>query len=147
MSKPSFSTTFLVNHPAKEVFNAINNVRGWWQGEIEGSTNQLHDEFSYRSGEFHFSIQKIEELIPDQKVVWRVTESKINFVANKTEWVDTKISFEIKQIDNQTQLRFTHVGLVPDLECYGSCSNAWSKLINESLFSLITKGLGTQVFG
>ena len=71
-------------------------------------TEQLNDEFTYRYKEFHFSKQRIVEMIPDQKVVWLVTESKINYAEDKREWTDTKISFEISEHDNKTQLRFTH---------------------------------------
>jgi hypothetical protein len=42
----------------------------------------------------------------------------------------------------KTELRFTHVGLVPAFECYGGCSDAWGFYINDSLRSLITTGKG-----
>jgi Activator of Hsp90 ATPase homolog 1-like protein len=146
MPASDFTTTIVVDNSATEVFNAINNVRGWWQGEIEGSTNKLNDEFSYRMEEFHFSKQKVVEIIPDKKVVWLVTESQLNFIKDKSEWTGTKISFEISEINNKTQMRFTHLGLVPEIECYGGCSGAWEDLIQKSLFSLITTGKGKKVF-
>ena len=142
----NFTTTFFVNQTPKEVFNAVNNVRGWWQGEIEGSADKLNDEFSYRTEEIHFSKQKLVEVIPNKKVVWSVTDSQLNFTKNKSEWTGTKISFEISEINNKTQLRFTHLGLVPKIECYGDCSNAWEQLVQQSLFSLITTGKGKKVF-
>jgi hypothetical protein len=147
-SKPQtdFSTIILVNQSPKEVFDSVNNVSAWWQGEVEGSTSKPGDEFTYRMKEFHFSKQKLIEVIPDKKVVWLVTESELNFVKDKSEWTGTKISFEISEINNKTQLRFTHIGLVPKIECYGGCSNGWSKLIHESLFSLITTGKAKKVF-
>lgn len=141
-----FTTSILVDKPPVEVFTAINNVRGWWQGEIAGSTNKLNDEFTYQMGEIHFSKQKIVEFIPNEKVVWLVTESKINFVADKDEWVDTEIVFDITKVDNKTRLSFTHQGLVPAIECYGGCSGAWGKLVEQSLYSLITTGKGVDVF-
>ena len=85
-------------------------------------------------------------MIPDQKVVWLVTESKINYAEDKREWTDTKISFEIAEQNNKTQLRFTHLGLVPEIECFDSCSNSWSQLIQQGLFSLITAGKGKKIF-
>jgi hypothetical protein len=31
----------MVDQTPEEVFNAINNPRGWWSEEIEGNTNKL----------------------------------------------------------------------------------------------------------
>ncbi len=146
MENKDFTTTILVNQSPAEVYNAINNVRGWWQGEIVGSTTNLNDEFTYKMKEFHCTKQTIIQMIPHKKVVWLVTESSINFVANKNEWLNTTIHFDITQEKNQTKLSFTHQGLAPILECYGGCSGGWQKLINQSLQSLITMGKGVDVF-
>ena len=96
--------------------------------------------------DIHFSKQKLIEIIPNEKVVWLVTDSNLSSFRDKKEWNGTKIIFEIAEINNKTQLRFTHVGLVPKFECYGDCSNAWEQLVQKSLFSLITTGKGKKVF-
>jgi activator of Hsp90 ATPase-like protein len=143
MKNKNFTTTFSVDQTPEEVFNAINNVRGWWSGEIEGSTDKLGAEFEYRYEDLHRSTQKITELVPGKKVVWHVTDSRINFVKDKTEWNGTDIVFDItKKKNDKTELRFTHVGLVPALQCYEDCSEAWGSYMNDSLRSLITKGKG-----
>lgn len=147
MATSNYSTTILVDNSKEEVFNAINNVRGWWQGEVEGNTEKLNEEFSYSVPGIHFSKQKIVESIPNEKIVWLITDSKLSFVKDQSEWTGTKIVFEISEVNNKTQVRFSHLGLVPEFECYGDCSNAWKKLIEESLFSLITTGKGVNVFG
>jgi hypothetical protein len=140
MAKQDFSMTLVFSQTPEQVFNAVNNPQNWWSGEINGSSHKLNDEFTYRYKDFHFSKQKVVEMIPNQKVVWLVTEGSINFVEDKKEWTGTKISFEIFEQDNKTHLRFTHLGLNPGIECFDSCSSAWTRLIGESLFSLITTG-------
>ncbi|HEY9260767.1 SRPBCC domain-containing protein [Chitinophaga sp.] len=146
MKETDFTTTVLVDQSPKEVFDAINNVRGWWQGEINGNTHQLNEEFTYRMGDLHLSKQKVVEIIPDKKVVWLITESNINFVAHKEEWLNTKIVFDISTAGEKTKLTFTHHGLTPAIECYNGCSGAWGQLIEKSLFSLITTGKGVDIF-
>ena len=141
-STSDFTTTILVDQTPQVVFKAINNVRGWWSEDIDGSTEKLNDEFIFRSDPYHVSTQKLLEVIPDKKVVWLVTDSKINFVANKQEWTGTKIIFEISKKGDKTQLNFTHKGLVPKIECYKDCSNAWEGIVQNSLFQLITTGKG-----
>jgi hypothetical protein len=74
--------------------------------------------------------------------VWHVTDAKLNFVKDKTEWNGTEIVFEITRKRGKTELRFTHVGLVPTVECYGGCSGAWGYYVNDSLRSLIATGKG-----
>ena len=66
----------------------------------------------------------------------------LNFVEDKTEWTGTDITFEIDKKGDKTEVRFTHVGLVPGYECFDDCSNAWGSYINGSLRSLITTGEG-----
>lgn len=140
MNTKDFTTTILVDQTPAQVFNAINNTRDWWSGEISGGTNKLNDEFTYRYKDFHLSKQKIVEMIADQKVVWLVTESSINYAEDKNEWAGTKMIFDITKQGDKTQLRFTHMGLVPAIECFDSCSNSWSQLIQDALFNLIVTG-------
>ena len=142
MKNEDFTTSFLVDQSPQEVFDAINNVRGWWTGEIDGSTDKLGAEFTYRYKDIHRSTQKIAELVPGRKVVWDVTDAQLNFVHDKTEWIGTKVVFEIARDGDKTEVRFTHVGLVPAFECYGGCSGAWGSLVNDNLRNLIATGKG-----
>lgn len=140
MKQKDFTTTFTVDQSPEEVFKAINNVRGWWSGTIEGDTNKLGAEFSYRYRDFHRSRQKVTELVPAKRVAWHVTDADLSTFARKTEWIGTDILFEIARKGSKTELRFTHVGLVPAFQCYGDCSGAWGALVNTNLRNLITTG-------
>jgi hypothetical protein len=141
-----FTITITVKQTPAEVFDAINNVKAWWQGEIEGDSHKVGDEFSYRMNDIHYSKQKLVELMLNKKVVWLVTDSKLNFVNKKTEWTGTKVIFDISAKGNKTQLQVTHQGLTPTFECYDGCSGGWTALIEQSLHSLITTGKATKVF-
>jgi hypothetical protein len=142
MNSKDFTTTILVDQTPKEAFDAINNVRGWWSEEIEGSTNKLNDVFDYHYEDVHRCQIKIIEFIPNEKVLWLVMDNYFNFTKDKSEWKNTKISFEISKQGNKTQIRFTHIGLVPAYECYTICEGAWSTYINDSLHKLIATGKG-----
>ena len=88
----------------------------------------------------HRSKQKITELVPGKKIVWRVLDSQLSFLKDKSEWTGTEVVFDISAKKGKTEVRFTHAGLKPQIECYGSCSNAWGMLVNGNLRNLITTG-------
>jgi uncharacterized protein YndB with AHSA1/START domain len=142
MTSQNFTTTFLVDQTPEDAFAAITNVRGWWSGEIDGRTDQLGEEFSYRYEDVHYSKQRITEFIPGQRVVWSVLEAYLNFTEDPDEWIGTEITFEVSRKGHQTEVRFSHVGLVPEVECFDKCSSAWGFYINNSLRRLITTGQG-----
>ncbi|MBO9204413.1 MULTISPECIES: SRPBCC family protein [Niastella] len=138
----NYTAAFLVDQTPAAAFEAFNNVPGWWTENLEGSSQQLNDEFTVFFGDVHRSTQKLVEVIPNKKVVWLVTDSHLNFISDKHEWTHTRIIFEAAVVDGKTQVRFTHEGLAPEVECYDACSNAWSEYIHQSLFRLITTGKG-----
>ena len=140
MNKRSFTTTISVDQTPHEAFASINNVRGWWSGEIEGDTDKPGVEFTYRYKDAHRSTQTVTELILGRKVAWHVSDSHLSFVGDKSEWTGTDIVFDISTAAGKTEIRFTHSGLESEMECYGSCSNAWGMLINGNLRRLIATG-------
>ncbi|MGN8070508.1 SRPBCC domain-containing protein [Mucilaginibacter sp. SG564] len=142
MPKQDYTTSFLVNQSPEQVFNAVNNVRGWWSEQIDGPTDKLNAEFNYHYKEVHRCKMKITEFVPGKKVVWLVVDNHFDFTKDKTEWKGTQIVFEIAKKGDKTQLTFTHIGLVPAYECYNICSDAWGNYINGSLKALIETGKG-----
>ena len=52
------------------------------------------------------------------------------------------MNFEISTKDNSTVMDFTHIGLLPEVECYDMCVKGWDQYIKGSLFKLITEGKG-----
>ncbi len=142
MEKQDYKASISVGVTPQEAFTSINNVSAWWTEDLEGHSQQVNDEFTVRFGDVHVSRQRLIEVIPNKKIVWLVTDSRLNFIEDKQEWNNTTISFEITNEHNQTQIHFTHYGLVPEVECYKSCRQGWDQYFKGSLFKLLTEGKG-----
>jgi len=149
----NYSTIIEVASTPKAVFNGINDVSKWWirqaggaTTEFEGKSTNFNDEFILRHGDKHYSKHKLIEVIPNRKVVWLVTDSKLSWIKeNEEEWTGTKMIFEIVPEGEKTTLVFTHNGLVPQLECYEHCVHFWDRVIKEWLFGSITGNETGQV--
>ncbi len=127
MESKSYTTTIEVAKSPSDVFNHVIDVSKWWNKEdFEGDSTTLNDEFIIHHVGRHYSKQKLAEVISDEKIVWLVTESELNWIEKDThEWTDTKLVFEITAYDDKTVLRFTHEGLVPEMECYAQVEESW----------------------
>lgn len=142
MNEQNYTTSFIVKQSPEEVFKAVSNPRGWWSRVIEGKTDELNSVFYYHYKDMHHATFKIIEYIPNKKVVWRDLHNEFNFVQDHSEWTGTDIVFDILDKGHETELKFTHVGLVPSYECYGVCSDAWGTYIRGSLRNYISTGKG-----
>ncbi|WP_426484419.1 SRPBCC family protein [Flavobacterium sp. 2] len=137
MSTSDFTTTIKVDQSPQEVFNALTNVRGWWSEEIKGNTAKQDDKFDYHYEDVHRCKIKLIEVVPNKKIVWLVEENYFKFTEDKTEWTNTKPTFEISEKEGKTELRFTHFGLTSEYECFEICRGAWTNYIQNSLKKLI----------
>lgn len=143
MATRDFTITLSVDCTPAEAFRAISDVRAWWTEDMHGSSQQLHDEFTVRFfDDIHVSTQRLVEVVPDKRVVWLVTKSKLSFLEDQNEWTGTKIIFQIAEHEAKTQIRFAHLGLVPESECYEDCSVGWQRYITGSLLPLLADGRG-----
>jgi hypothetical protein len=142
MPGKNFTTSILVDRDPMAVFDAIKRPREWWGDGIEGHSGQLHEIWSYRHKDMHFSLHKTTELAPGRRLVWHVLDSDVAFLKDKQEWKGTNLVFDIEPTQSGTEVRFTHEGLVPEVECFDICTSSWSGLIGGSLKKLIEQGAG-----
>lgn len=141
MNNTSFQYSFTTSKKESEVFAHLKNPKNWWVGlfgeTIEGNSDAINDAFSFRAGDgVHYSNQKLVALIPDNKIVWLVTESNLSFLQNTNEWAGTKICFDFENLGDKTSITFTHEGLIPTIECYGNCTSAWTQYLQNLQKSL-----------
>jgi hypothetical protein len=141
-NQESFTTTLSVDESPEDVFAAIIDVRRWWSENIEGSTDRQGGEFTYHHKDLHRCTIQVTEMTIPKRVVWLVVENSFNFTDDTTEWEGTEIRFEISSNGSKTEIRFTHLGLVPAYECFDVCSNSWDFYLHTSLRGLIRTGRG-----
>lgn len=139
MNNQNYTATIEVAKSPEEVFNHLKDVSKWWgKQDFKGNSSALNDEFIIKHGDVHYSKQKLIEVVPNRKMVWLVTESKLDWIKeDKNEWTNTRMVFELTPKGDRTELHFTHEGLVPGKECYAKCEQGWNIVIKEWLFNFI----------
>jgi hypothetical protein len=142
MNGQSYTATIAVAHSPKAVFDRLLKVSTWWSGEdFEGKSANPGDEFTIRHGDLHYSKQKLVEVIPDRKIVWLVTESRLTWLErDQDEWTNTKMIFDITPKGAMTELSFKHEGLVPEKECYSKCTQGWEVVIKVTFANAMAAG-------
>ena len=141
MNNQDYNATLTVSNTPKEAFDAINRVSDWWTANLEGSTKNPGDVFTLHWGDSFVTI-KLVEAVPGKKVLWQVTDCDLKWLDDKKEWRDTKMDFEISTVGDKTRINFTHIGLVPQVQCYNDCVKGWDQYVKGSLLKMLTEGIG-----
>ena len=137
MKKTNYSVAIEVEKSPDDVFNHVINLSQWWPEEFEGEDIKLNDEFVFRSGDSHYSKNKVIEFVPNKKVIWLVTESIRR--RDNYEWTGTKMIFELVPKDGSTMLKFTYDGVVLENE-YDRLVQICDMTIKEKLYNFIVNG-------
>lgn len=142
--KPDYQNHIMVNVSAAAVFDSlVRRIPEWWTAGFEGSAQQRQDVFTIRFGNTVKTLE-VEEMMPNKKIVWKVLEAFIDApeLGNKSEWVGTRIIWDIIPQPNWTVLSLTHQGFTKDFECYTICEEGWKFYLKESLYGLLTLNKG-----
>jgi hypothetical protein len=140
--KQDYRTAIVANVTPQEAFDKICRVSEWWGLNFEGKSQKLNDIFTVRFGNGDMYKIEILEIAPNKKVVWQVVDSNQTWHPDSTEWTGTKIVWEISSQKAATQIDMTHLGLVPQFECYDMCKQGWDFLLHQSLIRLLTENKG-----
>lgn len=141
MKPKNYHTRITAGVTAKEAIEKINHVSAWWTKNFEGSAQKPGDAFTVRFGEV-WKRFAVVEFVAGQRIEWEVTDCHLPWLADKKEWVNTHLVWEFSPGKDSTQIDFTHVGLIPEMECYDDCKPGWDFYLNESLSKLLNEGRG-----
>jgi len=141
MENKNYYRTIIVNASPAEAMKKISQVNLWWRKDFLDTAEKLNDKFTVPFGEPSFVDFVVSEFVPDKKVVWKVTDCYLPWFNDKKEWNNTEVIFELSKEDGKTKIDFTHIGLVPGIECYDVCEKGWNGHIN-TLEKFINEGKG-----
>ncbi len=142
MGNDNFNSSISVQISANEAIEKISNVPQWWGVTFTGSSEKQNDTFTVKmTGDSFFNFT-VTELVPGKRVVWLVTDCHMPWYSDKKEWAGTRLIFDLHEHDGVTEVKFTHEGLTPAVECYKDCEPGWTHWIQTSLFSYLTNGKG-----
>jgi hypothetical protein len=142
MEKNDFTSSISAKISASEATKKISNIPGWWGISFTGSAEKQNDQFIVKMGGDSFFNFIVEELIPAKRIVWLITDCNMPWYSDKKEWANTMLIFDLTENDGVTDLKFTHEGLTPNVECWKDCEPGWIHWIKTSLFSYFTTGEG-----
>jgi hypothetical protein len=141
MKNKNYSATIKVSAAPEAAFEKIAKVNGWWAKKFTGKALHENDTFKVTFGETFVDF-KITEAIPGKKIVWHVTDCYLDWINNKKEWSGTQVVWELTTENGGTQIKMTHEGLFPGVECYNDCEVGWNGHVKESLLAFINENKG-----
>ena len=109
-------------------------VAGWW-GTTSGSAGAVGDVLEVGFGTSRVITMQVASLEAG-RVEWFVERAP-----HTPEWDGTSIVFELAPAGDGTELRFRHVGLTPQFECYEMCHAGWTHYL-ASLVAYAESGVG-----
>jgi Activator of Hsp90 ATPase homolog 1-like protein len=145
MKQPDYHSSITADITPEEAVEKISRVSEWWGTHVEGMSRQVEDVFTVRFAGGDMYKVRVAEVVPDERMVWEVMDARQVWVKDPTEWVGTRIVWEISSQARGTQIDMTHIGLGPELECYEQCTLGWNYLINSSLSKFLTDTTGLPV--
>ena len=130
-----------IKAPAAKVYAALSTIdglAGWWTRATTGSSKvgetinfRFHTPAGDEIGGFDMDVL---ELVPEQKVRWRVE-------SGPAEWVGTDIEFVLSRQDEHTIVMFGHRQWREEVEFTSHCSTKWATFLL-SLRDLVETGKG-----
>lgn len=142
MENNDFNSSISAKISADEAIKRIGRVPEWWGITFSGHSEKQNDHFIVKMGRDSFFNFTVTELIPGKRVVWLVTDCYMPWYTDKKEWLNTRLIFDVTENNGLTELKFTHEGLTPEIECFKDCKPGWTHWIKTSLFSYFTTGKG-----
>jgi uncharacterized protein YndB with AHSA1/START domain len=129
-----------IKAPMDAVYKALatrEGPAGWWTTHTQGESKvggMLEFRFTADGKELGGFDIKVLDLQPGKRVLWQVVDGP-------TEWIGTRINFDLKQEGDYVVVLFKHQDWKEPVEFMSHCSTKWAIFLM-SLKSLVETGKG-----
>jgi len=90
LENKNFHKAIEVNASAPEAMKKISQVNLWWAKNFSGRAEKLNDKFTVRFGDTFVDFV-ISELVPNKKVVWKVSDCNLHWIEAKRNGITRKL--------------------------------------------------------
>jgi len=123
--------------PQEWVYRALTTTEGlagWWTHDVKGAPSQGGVLEFYFGGSEPGAVMEVVEATPPDHVQWRC-------IGGAEEWIGTNLTFDLKSVDGETVVLFTHANWREPVEFMYHCSTKWAYFLL-SLKSHVEAGMG-----
>lgn len=137
IKKAIYTLAMEVEKSPNDVFKRVVDLSKWWPEDFEGESIELNTEFVLKTGDSHYSKNKVIEFVPDKKVGWLTIESIRK--TDNFDWSGTKVIVELTPKGGCTLLKFTYDGVAVENE-YERLVQICDMTVKEMLYNFIVNG-------
>ncbi len=143
----NYSAKILTSARPDTVYEALTTgIEKWWT-KPDAIISKVGDvaKFTFPPQESYWTFKAID-LVPNERVFLECVEAFHIILdkpdASQTEWLGSKMVFDIAPTENGCDVTLEHVGLVPQLHCFEVCEEGWNFFYLNSLQALLDTGEG-----
>ena len=136
---PDIRHRVVMSAPLEQVYDAVATVQGvsdWWTRDgVRGESAEGSKLEFYFGSPDPAAVMEVTRLDPAGYVAWQCVDGA-------DEWVGTTLTFDLKVVDEDTAVLFTHAGWEEPSEFMAHCSARWAYFLL-SCKQLVETGTGT----
>lgn len=147
MTSQNYTRTISVNAKPEQVYHALTEGMHEWWTKPDAPMKQIGDrsKFTFPPGRsfWTFEARTLEFATRVEMVCVEAFHLHDGLGEEiETEWLNTKIIWNIEPQNEGTVVKFEHDGLRPSLLCYEVCEAGWDMFFVDSLKAYLDTGIG-----
>jgi hypothetical protein len=147
MRTDNYKSKITVNADADKVFWALTEGMHEWWTVPDAPMKKVGDrsKFTFPPGKSYWTFEA--SVLEPGKCVEMICVDALHLHEGQpeeveTEWLGTRVVWNIETMGPQTNIHIEHHGLVPSLHCFSICEEGWDFFFTDSLKAYLDTGAG-----